>query len=201
VSIDFTQPSSWASFSFVNVKQRVDGILLNGIYEHGGKPSGYRALIPDPSINYKDYTVAITVKPFDTQGDHQTIICGGPSYRWFSLQSDAKGNLSVTLNNQDVMLAVTNASIRPNKWTTIVASVSETKGHIIISIDGKKAELLRIPVDYKSSIIGSDAESHDRLWTFTNYSNGRVFHGIIHQLIAYNAALNERECESLVIPR
>jgi hypothetical protein len=200
VEIDFTQHALWASLGFKNVKQCKDGIQLNGLYEHGN-PSGYRAHITDPSINYTDYTIAIIVKPFDTDGKHQTILCGGPSYRWFSLKSDAMGNLSVTLNNQDVTLAVPNDQISPRKWTSIVASVSGTKGNIIISVDGKKSEILRIPRSYKPKIIGSDAEPTDKSWTFTNYSDGTVFHGIIHQLVVYNAALNENECESLALAR
>ena len=59
---------------------------------------------------------------------------------------------------------------------------------IVVHINGKKAGDIDLPTTFKLDVAASPARETEKHWSFTNYSNGTVFHGKVDELILYGKA-------------
>jgi len=203
----------------------VEGALfLNGRYEHGGVAKGYKATFPVAAMKYDSLTVALDffplgLKPNRTfnvverkldfltfgwywrwfgsdRSDNATIVAGGTSYRWLGFRCETN-TLQLTLNNQAYAHSFSGTPVAPKRWHNLVCSLDLSRRKVITMLDGRLLETIALPDDFALSVIGSEAETKDREFSFANYSNGSVYYGYAANLKVFGRALNEAELAAL----
>jgi len=182
-----------AEFELKNTVFNASALYLNGQYEFGDAENGYRAVCKTPMFAYAAFTVALRFKAEEFAQGKTNIFVGGTSYRWFAINRAESGNLTITLNNQSIVYEVKNAPIDAGKWTVVACGVDLPARRIVAYVNGKKAAEFELPKDFKLEVVGSAAEESDKNWSFTNYSNGNVFHGFVDELIVHNRTLTDDE--------
>jgi hypothetical protein len=180
-------------FSLKNTVFKDNALYLNGKYEHGSGTDGYRAQCELPELNYDGFTVALRFKSESFAGTKNTLLVGGTSYRWFSLSRSPEGSLQIGLNNQDLMRAIPDTRIDEDRWYVVMCGVDLKEGRIVAYLDSKKVGEIRLPKGFKLRVATSPAAESDKLWLFTNYSNARVFHGLIDEFIVFDRMLTSDE--------
>jgi len=138
-------------------------------------------------MSYMRFSIALQFLPIDF-GSRDVIFMCGPSYRWFGVVADAKGALSISANNgrQRFPIGVT---VGARQWHHLVCSVNLEARTILVSCDGKLAQPIQLPVDFKFDVVGSVRENSDKGVEFTDYSCGAVFHGFVGELRVYARSL------------
>lgn len=169
-------------------------LCLNGIYE-GGNPDGFHAVATITGFSYESFTVALDFFAADYSRDN--ILTGGSSYRWFSLRHNA-GRLEVTLNNQALVYLLSDSQLKTNEWQSVLCSVDASARKIITALNGQRLGDISLSSDFHFEVIGSPAESTDRLFTFANYSSGSAFHGYADNLKVWGRALGSSEIDGML---
>ena len=200
------------NFDGRNTEIKNRSLYLNGCYHYSGDDgvcggSGYKAITNNLShLNQTKFTVSVDFNWIDSdwnEGDPQdTILVGGDSYRWFAIRR-RDNEISVAFNNGDEVFGLFDGiKINDRRWYRIICSVDilENKLHsILIDMDEMfiHTESVDLP-DIELEIIEDKGfENNDRVFTFTNYSNGGVFHGYIRNFRIYSEALSLREMQLL----
>jgi hypothetical protein len=175
-----------------NTQFKDNALYLNGLYD-GGNKDGFRAVCRTPKLDYTQFTVALRFKPEACGQRKDNLVTGGTSYRWFGMSRSPTGNLTITLNNQDFSHEIKGAAIDPGKWTVVACGIDLGKRKIAVYLNGKRAADIDLPAEFKLRIIDANVKEQDKVWTFTSYSNGNVFHGLVDELIIYGEMLSPRE--------
>ena len=169
-------------------------LCLNGIYE-GSAPQGFHAVAQIPNVSYESFTVAMDFSPVDFASNN--LLTGGTSYRWFSLRHNA-GKLEVTLNNQRLSYLLPDSELRAGEWQNVVCSVNASAKTIITVLNGVRLQDITLSPDFHFEVAGSPADKIDRYFTFSNYSDGSVFHGCVDNLKVWSRALSSSEVATMV---
>jgi len=178
-----------ADFSLSDTEFRDNALYLNGIYDRGE----YKVTCMTPGLNHEKFSVAMRFQAEELIPPKKSnLITGGRSMRWFSLQQSKRGNLEITFNNGTFRKEVEGAALEKGKWTVVACSVDIRGRKVVVALNGKKVASIDLPEDFKLEAAGQKGFG-DRAWTFTNYSNGNVFHGLVDELIIYGRALSEEE--------
>jgi hypothetical protein len=188
-----------ATFRLKNTEFKDDALVLNGLY-NGTKPAGYKAECATPALDYNRFTVALRAQAEDFSGERPLIV-GGPSYRWFCLQRSDGGELTVTFNNGEIRHGFKGAALAAGEWFTVACAVDLSKRTVRAYLNGKTAGEFELSKDFTLEVAASDAKERDRVWTFTNYSNGTVFHGLVDELLIYDRALTPAELTALPLKK
>jgi hypothetical protein len=184
-------------FQLKNTQFKDKALYLNGKYELNGTPDGYRAVCATPSLSDTSFTVVIRFKADSFESRTRNILTGGVAYRWFGMHRAKTGNLSITLNNQQFSHEITNATLQKDKWTVIASGVDLVARKIMVYLNGKETTQIGLPKDFKLAVTTSNKKKSDKVWTFTNYSNMTVFHGLVDELIIYNRMLPSDEFSNI----
>ncbi len=169
-------------------------LCLNGIYE-GNYPEGFHAIAKIANFSYESFTVALDF--FAADFTQNNILTGGSSYRWFSLRHNA-GKLEVTLNNQALVYLIPDSQLKLSEWQSLICSVDAAARRIIVALDGQRLGEIVLSPDFHFDVVGSPAESSDRLFTFANYGNGSAFHGYVDNLKVWSRALSSTELDAML---
>jgi hypothetical protein len=188
-----------ATFELINTEFQQNALYLNGIYESSGAPGGYRAVCRTPALNYETFTVAVRFKAEDFTPNKCNLLTGGTAYRWFGVERSPAGNLLVMFNNGDYKREIKGAPLEIGKWTVIACSVDVPRRRVVTCFNGRRVAEIDLPKDFELQVVKgqSGKEDYDKVWSFTNYSNGKVFHGIVDELLIYDRALSEDELDRL----
>jgi|SRR5579871_130706 len=184
-------------FELKNTQFKNNALYLNGKYEYDGTQEGYRAVCKTPKLDFAAFTVVIRFNAEEFAPNKSNLFTGGTSSRWFGLNLSPVGNLTVTLNNQQFSQEIPGIVIRKGKWTIVACGVDVPQHKIVVYLNGKKAGDIVLPADFKFDI-ASDAKDTDKVWTFTNYSNSNVFHGLVGEVIIYGKMLSAKEFEQIL---
>ena len=205
----------------------VEGALfLNGRYENSGVAKGYRATFPVATMKYDSLTVALDFFPLglspnrtlnvverklnfltfgwywgrfgSDRSDNATIVAGGTSYRWLGFRCETN-NLQLTLNNQAFAHSFSGTPVALKRWHNLVCSLDLSRRKIITMLDGRLLETIALPDDFALNVVGSEAESKDREFSFANYSNGSAYYGYAANLKVFRRALSEPELAALFL--
>lgn len=173
-----------------NTEFRENAIYLNGKY---GEPDGYRALFQTPKLDYRQYTVALRFKAqeFHEALDRSTVVIGGASYRWFGLTRTRTGNLIFSLNNHTFERELSGIQIQRDRWIVVACGVDLPQLKAAVYLNSKLVATIDLPADFKSKVVEKAAD--DRFWTFSDYSSGGVFHGLVDEIIVYDRLLTDSE--------
>src|SRR5205807_50571 len=128
-------------------------------------------------------TVAPRFKAEDFMRRKDNLVTGGTFYRWFGLERSEAGNLRVTFNNGDYKHEVDGAKLEPGKWLVVACAVDIPKRKVLAYLNGRKVDDFELPAEFRLRVVGSKNASADKVWAFTNYSNGNVFHGLVDSLL------------------
>jgi hypothetical protein len=180
------------AFRLKNTQFKENALYLNGEYETPFHV-GYYAVCATPKLDYMSFTVALKFKAEEFGPDKTNLLTGGTACRWFGMNRSEAGNLAVTLNNQDFTHEIKDATLETGKWTTVACSVDVSARKVVVFLNGKKAADIDLPKDFKLRVIDTEFEDTDKQWTFTNYSNGSVFHGLVDELVIFGKALSPEQ--------
>jgi hypothetical protein len=182
---------------------RIDGCLaLSGQYEWGTAlgssraiQSGYRAVFPTPSLDYKKFTVVVRLRPDDISRPKDTLLVGGITCRWLALSTSPKGELTLSFNNQKLLWPIKKVKIVPGKWTVLACSFDAAARKARVYVDGQRLEEISLPNTFKLDTSYHNVD--DRVWSFTNYSNSGTFKGLVGELDVFGTVLTDDEIAAL----
>ncbi len=156
----------------------------------------HRALGTVSRLRYGSYTVAVEFHPREL-APKMPIVMGGTAYRWFGLGIDRSGKLELTLNNGAFSKVLSDASLATGRWHRIAASVDVVRGRVIVALDGKLLEVVKLPADFVVNVLGTNREVSDRTFTFTNRGFGIGFHGFVRELRIFGRSMSAEELGAL----
>src|SRR6185436_15380247 len=128
-------------------------------------------------LDYNRFTVALRARAEDFDKDN--LITGGRACRWFGLNRSTAGHLEVTFNNGESRHELKATTLTAGEWFVVACAVDLMKRKVQVCLNGKSAGDVDLPADFALRVTSSEWKDVDRLWTFTNYSNGQVFHGLV----------------------
>lgn len=167
-------------------------MYLNGTYQSDASGKGFRAVTDVLSgLNYRSFAFVAHLLVEGELTD-RPILVGGSAYRWFELRMDKTGNLSVAFNNGRSSSTV-GIGITYQKWYKIAASVDLDGRTIKVALDGTRLQTIPLVSTFAFEVVGTSAEASDKVFTFTNYSNGNSFRGFVDDLIVFGRALSDDE--------
>jgi len=182
------------AFELKNTQFKDNALYLNGKYEHNSSTKdGYHAVCMTPKLDYTKFTVALRFKPEEFGSDQNNLLTGGKSCRWFGMNRSAAGNLTITLNNQRFTHEIKGAAIEKGKWTVVACGVDLSAHKVVVYLNGKESADIDLPKDFKLDVLDSRFKDTDKNWSFTNYSIGSVFHGLVDGLVIYGEMLSPEE--------
>lgn len=195
-----------ATFDLKNTEFKDDALYLNGKFGYGGEVA-YRAVCKTPALDYSTFTVALRFKAEDftpyqinkITATKTNLLTGGILYRWFGMNRSQAGNLVVTLNNQAFAYEIKGAALEKGKWTMVACAVDLPNHKITVCLNGKKVAEIAIPKDFKLTIIDAKEKESEKVWSFTNHSNGNVFHGLVDELLIFDRVLPAKEMEKITL--
>lgn len=186
------------AFNLKNTEFRDNALYLNGNYEFRPTKVGYHAVCTTSKLDYKKFTVALRFKPEEFGEEKSNLLTGGTACRWFGMNRSRAGNLTITLNNQSFTHEIKGAALEKGKWTTVACGVDISDRKVIVYHNGKKVANIELPKNFKLGVLGSDFEDSDKQWSFSNYSNGDAFHGLVDELIILGRILSPTDFEQIL---
>ena len=177
--------------------QFIDGTLfLNGLYANG-EDNGFVAKTPVSPMNYRSFSFAVDFKPIDMESvGKQVIIMGGHSTRWMGFEPRGS-NLAVTFNNGSRAHVFNDTELTVGAWHRLICSVNLRAGVVRTHLNGRALEDVILGNGFRFDVMGTNREETDKVFTFTNYSSGRAFHGYADNLMIFNRALLDVEMRSI----
>jgi hypothetical protein len=192
-------------FDLVNTEFVANTLYLNGLYEHNQARTGYRAIAQTSRLNYQTFSIVLRFKLAKPRkgASQPNLITGGTSFRWFGIRfSDTGGGkLIVYFNNGDTAARVEGTVIRPEVWTVVVCTVDLPNHRVVTYQDGKNVGPIDLPNNFELDALKQDFKGGDKVWSFTDYSDGDVFHGWVDDLAVYGSVLTDDDVARLTVRR
>ena len=186
-----------------NVTAQGKALYLNGKYstDYWGddkQHTGYTAVFRPSNLAYEKFTVAVKLRPEDISGPRNIFLVGGASARWLVLSVVETNRLELSLNNRRFRHTVDSVTITNGAWITLATSFDLEARKIIVYVNGLRAEEIQLPADFTLDIINDEKfREYDKVWTFTNYSYGGTFQGLVAGLLSFNTVLSDDEVKRL----
>lgn len=187
----------YPEFELKNTQFKDNALFLNGKYGDSALAGGYRAVCKTHKLVYSAFTVAMRFKAEQFGPKKSHLFCGGTSYRWFSAKRSSNGNLSIEFNNHSFSRQIVGAQIEARKWTVLACGVDLPARKVVVYLDRQRVADIELPENFKLRVIDSDAKEKEKNWSFSDYSNGDVFQGLIDELIVYGRMLSVAEFDKL----
>jgi hypothetical protein len=189
-----------ARLNRINAPIEDGAMILNGIYEYGGRESGegYRASVAVPYLNVDSFTVSWRFKcaPIDT-AQRWNLLTGGSGYRWIVLSRELSGRAHIAFNNcDDAAQEIAGTDLRPGVWYRASVSVNVIERRVLVMLDGKKVADITLPADFAFRLGDPAVAADERAFMFTNYSSGETFAGEVDELTVFSRAMSESELTS-----
>jgi TonB family protein len=183
-----------SAFSFSNTSFREGSLYVNGIYEK--LPNGHRAVAAVPRLNYLSFTAALDFRAETFGAKNDAILYGGIAYRWWGL-GWKDGVLELTLNGGRFRHPFSESLLTEGDWHNVVCSVDLLSKTIRTWLDGWALAEVRLPDDFRLEVLGTNFETVDKNFTFTDYANGTAFQGSVKNLRIYSRAMSATEVQTL----
>ena len=195
-----------------NTEFREDSLYLNGKYQYDDE-GGYVAIAELNRFNYNEFTFSLDFysceftdqSTDDIRNLRTNILTGGISYRWFAIGWN-NGLLELTFNNQRWRRSTPSLTLRSQEWYRVILSLNllaPLKQAIVML--GKpestpsdwKWKDINLEDSFLLNVVSDNVGSRDKSVTFTNYSNGNTFYGLVRNLQVYRRALSPDQMRSL----
>ena len=170
---------------------------MDGTHLQPGTSSGKGTsfYLHTPSLEYRQFTLAIRFKAESFEGRHSAIISGGPRTRWLHFSQARSGKLQLGLDNHKQRYELT--EIQAGKWYDLVCSFNRNAGRVEIYLNGKALEPIGIPKGRGFAVESMDEKDDDKTWAFQNLANATSFKGLIDELVIYDRALAPNDAAQL----
>jgi hypothetical protein len=120
------------------------------------------------------------------------------SARWLALTVVETNRLELSLNNHRFRHTVENVAITNGAWITLAASFDQETRRVVVYVNGLRAEEIQLPGDFTLDIMNDEKfREYDKVWTFTNYSYGGTFQGLVAGLLSFNVILSDDQVKQL----
>jgi hypothetical protein len=186
-----------------NVTVRGEAIYLNGKYstDYWGDDKqhvGYTAVFRPLNFSYEKFTVAVRLKPENISGAKKTLLVGGASARWLALTVIETNRIELSLNNHRFHQTLDNITVSNGVWITLAASFNLEARKVIVYANGIRIAEIRFPADFILDVMNDEKfRGYDKVWTFTNYSYGGTFQGLIGGLLSFDKILSDDQIKQL----
>lgn len=223
---DFPFPSGKFTFDgkpnigtakLINTSVTNAALFLNGMYSvdcaQYRKPSdkGYVAIFRPSVFNYERFTAVVKLRPESLKpienlhpdpdtSPKTTLLAGGDACRWFVLSSDQDGKLELSLNNGHVRYPIHNLTLTIGQWTTLALTVDLQAKAIAVYANGTRIDELQLAKNFVFDV-DDEWKEHDKVLTFTDYSCGETFHGLVSELLTFDAVLTSDQVRQLLPKR
>jgi hypothetical protein len=168
----------YGPMSLVNAPFQDGGVYSNGIYDNDNPDTGCRIITPQlDGLSLNSFSIAVRFKALEY--GYMPVFVGGTISRWTGFYLNEDGRISMKYNNSQ--RAECRATYAPGQWHDGM-----------ITYDGAVGRL------YVDGVLACDAEfvikhRDDRTIGTTDYSNARVFNGVIAELTVYDRAIVPRD--------
>ena len=222
---DFPFPSGKFTFDgkpnigtakLINTSVTNAALFLNGVYSvdcaQYRKPSdkGYVAIFRPAVFHYERFTAVVKLRPesltpienlnpFITS-PRTTLLAGGAACRWFVLSSDQDGKVELSLNNGHVSYPIHNLTMTNGQWTTLALTVDLPSKSIAVYANGPRVDELQLAKNFVFDV-DDEWKERDKVLTFTDYSCGETFHGLVAELLIFDTVLTSDQVRPLLSKR
>jgi hypothetical protein len=181
-----------------------NALYLNGEYssdywgDEKQSSKGYTAVFRPAIFHYDKFTVVFKARPEDTSGQKRTLLVGGPSFRWLVLSIRDQNHLELSLNNHAFHHLIENVTITNGEWSVLAVSFDLKARKVIVYFNGARAAQISLPPDFVLEIMNdTEFKEYDKAWTFTNYSYGGTFQGLVAGLLTFDTILSDEQVKRL----
>jgi hypothetical protein len=186
-----------------NVTVRGKALYLNGKYstDYWGddkQHDGYTAVFKPLKFSYQKFTVAVRLRPETISVGKKTLLVGGVDARWLALSAVETNRLELSLNNHRFSQTIDSIIITNGQWITLAVSFDLESRKVVVYANGIRAQEIQLPADFNLDIMNDEKwREADKVWTFTNYSGGGTFQGLVGGLLSFDNILSEDEIKQL----
>lgn len=178
--------------------------LLDDAISIHGKYGDFEVFCGTPEIDCERFTVVLRFK-YDIQfgGHPDLILMAGKNYRWFGLSRTLSGKLALMFNSNQFNENFPNSSVSVGEWHSIACAVNIPERRVASFIDGEDAGSIELPTGFRLTKPIPDRYElrhpfyGDKHFLFTDFSNGRIFNGLVDELIVFDYVLTGKEMEAL----
>ena len=165
----------------------------------------YQSEAKTPLLNgfsYRSFTVAVDFYLREFQPFGNLILSGGPSYRWFTLETwnDVLVARFDTKNGEKLM-GSENVRVTTNQWYQAVVSADLDTGLAQIYLNGVLVLERNIGRNAEFNVVGTASEPWDKVFSFRNYGDASTLVGCADNLQVYNRAATPAEVAGIIAPR
>jgi hypothetical protein len=170
-------------------------LYLNGIYfTRLGNPS--RAVFKPKVFDYRRFTVVVKLQPENSC--EKTLFAGGTSCRWFVMRTDKKGQIELSFNNLEFRHPVESLAVTNGQWITLALCFDLESRRALVYADGRQADEVILPKDFDLAVINDTTwRESDKVLTFTDYSNGNTFKGLVAGILTFDTILSAEQVRQL----
>lgn len=123
-------------------------------------------------FSYPSFTVAVDFKLREFEPFGNLILSGGPSYRWFTLETWNELLMArFDTKNGEYLMGSENVRVTTNQWYQAVVSANLDTGLVQIHLNGVLVLERNIGSNAEFNVVGMDFELGDRVFSFRNYGN------------------------------
>jgi hypothetical protein len=172
-----------------------NSLYLNGVYfTRFGKPS--KADFKPTVFDYRRFTVVVKLQPENSC--EKTLFAGGTSCRWFVLRTDKRGRAELSFNNLELRHPVEGLAVTNGKWITLALVFDLQSRRAVVYADGRRADEVILPKEFDLAVINDTRwRESDKVLTFTDYSNGNTFEGLVAGIITFDTILSADQVRRL----
>jgi hypothetical protein len=189
--------------TLINTSVTNAALFLNGEYSTDywgdGKPGGkgYTAVFRPSVFHYERFTAVVKLRP-ENISVGAILLAGGVSCRWFVLSSDQDGKVELSLNNRRFRHPIHNLTLTNGQWITLALTVDLQAKAIVVYANGTRVDELVLPEGFVLDVMNDEKwKEHDKVLTFTNYSYGGTFHGLVAGLLTFDTILTGDQLRQL----
>jgi hypothetical protein len=198
---DFPTPSGKFTFEgknytgtaiLENTLKTNKSLYLNGEYY---SDKAYTALFAPVSFDYHRFTVVVKLRPYSLGAP---LLVGGRSCRWLGLYSITNGSVELSFNNFEFRHSVEKLTITNGQWITLAVSVNLPSKKVVVYANGTPVDEVTLPRDFALDVTNDEKwKESDKHLTFTDYSHGEAYRGLVGGLLVFNSVLSDEQVRRL----
>jgi hypothetical protein len=143
------------------------------------------------AFRYQQFTVVTKLQPGNFTNEIALLV-GGTAHRWLALKADYRGQVKLSLNNSDFRQVIERVKVKKGEWITLAVSFDLQTLKIVVYANGVRVSQILLPQGFVLAVV-NDAKwrDSDKVWTFTDFSSGDTFQGLVAGLLTFDTVLSD----------